>query len=208
MMSTGTTGGQDWSAERIEQLTTQDIEQLRANAERLGEAAVLSLCEQALKTRPARKHGERSPRHTLGRHLISRSKAFQARGVFLAQGSGGWSGVRKSDGKVVMALWASAVVSSEGGCSHLLWAPNMKGSRPWSDMAAGKERLEHCKQALKDGGAEGLLVYGELLDGHLAEHKARSVYGVDPELVVQFRVEQRGDEYWAVWGKKAAERPL
>jgi hypothetical protein len=208
MMSTATTGGQDWSAERIAQLTTQDIEQLRANAERLGEAAVLSLCEQALKARPARKHGERSPRHALGRHLISRSKAFQARGVFLAQGGGGWSGVRKSDGKVVMALWASAVVSSEGGCSHLLWAPNMKGSRPWSDMAAGKERLEHCKQALKDGGAEGLLVYGELLDGHLAEHKARSVYGVDPELVVHFRVEQRGDEFWAVWGKKAAERPL
>src|SRR3954471_8666843 len=99
-MSTANTGGQDWSAERIERLTTQDIEQLRANAERLGEAAVLTLCEQALKARPVEKHGERLSGHALGRHLISRSKAFQARGVFLAPGGGSWSGVRKSDGKV------------------------------------------------------------------------------------------------------------
>ena len=32
--------------------------------------------------------------------------------------------------------------------------------------------------------------------------------GVDPELVVHFRVERRGDEYWAVWGAKANDRAL
>jgi hypothetical protein len=49
---------------------------------------------------------------------------------------------------------------------------------------------------------EGLLVYGEALDGHLPEDKARSVHGVDPETVLRFKVEKRGEEYWAVWGKK------
>jgi hypothetical protein len=34
------------------------------------------------------------------------------------------------------------------------------------------------------------------------------VYGVDPETVVNFQVEQRGEEYWAVWGRKGVERPL
>jgi hypothetical protein len=202
--------GHDWTQERIDQLSTQDIEQLRVNAEKLGEDAVLSLCDAALKTRPnkARKNGSGAAKRTHPRNLISRTKAFQARGVFLAHMGGSWSGLRKSDGVVVMSLWASAVVSGDGGCSHLLWAPNLEGSRPWSDMAAGKERLEHCKLALKDGGGEGLLVYGELLEGHLAEHKTRSVYGVDPETVVNFQVEQRGEEYWAVWGRKGVERPL
>jgi hypothetical protein len=107
-----------------------------------------------------------------------------------------------------MSLWAPAVLSSEGGCSQLLWAPNDDGSRPWSDSAAGQERLKHCKLALERGGAEGILVYGEHADGVLGEQNARSVYGADPERLVQFQVEQRGEEYWAVWGAKLLERPI
>lgn len=200
----------DWTRERIDQLSKQEIEHLRDNAERLGVSAVAALCDEALKARPwvAAKRRGAAGAPTQARHLISRRKAFEARGVYLQDTRGSWSGVRKSDGAVVMTLWAGAVQSGEGGCSHLLWAPNVDGSRPWSDMAAGKERLEHCRLALERGGAEGLLVYGEGLDGHLPEDKARSVRGVDPETVVHFRVEQRGDEYWAVWGKKADAAPL
>jgi hypothetical protein len=51
-------------------------------------------------------------------------------------------------------------------------------------------------------------VYGERLDGHLPEEKARSVRGVDPETVIQFKIEQRGEEYWAVWGAKAKQEAL
>lgn len=203
----------DWTAERIEQLSTPDIRQLRANAERLGEAAIVAQCDEALelRTKPAaakRRAAAAAVPEKRPRHLISRSKAFQARGVYLPNVDSSWSGVRRSDGIVVISVWASAVVSGEGGCSYLLWAPNTDGSRPWSDMAAGKERLEHCELALKHGSAEGLLVYGEPLDGHLPEDKARTVYGVDPQLVMQLRVERRGAEFWAVWGGKAGERPL
>src|SRR6267143_1346904 len=63
-----------------------------------------------------------------------------------------------------------------------------------------------CDEALRSlpegAGAEGLLVFGERLDGHLPEERARSVHGVDPETVLRFKVEKQGDEYWAVWGKK------
>ena len=198
----------DWTAERVEQLSAQDIQQLRENAERLGKTEVVALCDGALKTRrtTTSKRGAATPRQT--RRLISRSNAFQARGVYLVDASASWSGVRRSDSVVVMGLWAKAVVSSEGSCSQLLYAPNVDGSRPWSETASGKERLEHCKLALQSGSAEGLLIYGEPLEGFLPEHKARSVYGVDPELVVRFQVERRGDEYWAVWGAKAAERSI
>jgi hypothetical protein len=205
--------GSDWTPERIEQLSTQDIRQLRANAERLGEAAIVAHCDGALEVRrkPAAKRRAVAAAATppkRPRNLISRGKAFQARGVYLPGVDSSWSGVRNADGVVVFSVWAAAVVSGEGGCSCLLWAPNIDGSRPWSDMPGGKERLEHCQLALRQGGAEGLLVYGEALDGHLPEEKARTVYGVDPQLVVQLRVEQRGSDYWAVWGAKANERPL
>jgi hypothetical protein len=195
----------DWTLARIEQLSKRDIEQLRDNAEGLGEAAVAALCDQVLKMRPksAAKRGDLPAPHTRARHLISRSKAFETRGVFLQDSRSSWSGVRKSDGVVVMSIWAGAVASSDAGWSVLLWAPNLEGTRPWSDLAAGKERLEHCRRAMAHGGAEGLLVYGDALDGRLPEEKARSVHGVDPETVVHFRVEQRGEEYWAVWGRKS-----
>jgi hypothetical protein len=199
----------DWTAERIGRLGTPEIQQLRENAQALGATEVVALCDAALESRPkspGRRAAAGVPKGARG--LISRSKAFQARGVFLPELDSGWSGVRKSDGVVVMSLWSAAVVSSEGGCSQLLWGPNTDGSRPWSDSPAGRERLKHCKLALEAGGAEGILVYGEHFDGDACEQNARSVYGADPERVVHFRVEQRGDEYWAVWGAKAAERPL
>lgn len=200
-MATGSVRQADWTAERIRQLDMQDVRQLRENAERLGKSAVTALCDEVLKDRPAAAGETRAsalaPKHA--HRLISRSKAFQARGVFLPEVDSSWSGVRKSDGMVVLSLWASAVQSSDGGCAGLLWAPDADGARPWSDTPAGRERLEHCKLALQRGGAEALLVHGE---------PGRSVYGVDPELVLQVQVERRGDQYWAVWGRKAARAPL
>jgi hypothetical protein len=192
-----------WTRERIELLGRAEVEQLRVNAEVLGETVIAQLCSDVLKSMPKRPAAGGGAAVRNGRHLISRARAFEARGVFLQDTRGSWSGVRKSDGTVVMTIWAKAVQSGDGSCSYLLWAPNVDGSRPWSDKAAGRERLEHCRLALKQGGAEGLLVYGQNLDGHLPEDRARTVQGVDPETVVRFKVEARGDEYWAVWGRKA-----
>jgi hypothetical protein len=199
-----------WTPERIGRLGDAELHQLRANAERLGATAVVELCDAALNMRPRAAMKGRSAGRTAKRNaqLTSRSKAFQARGVYIADFDSGWSGVRKSDGAVVMSLWAPAIVAAEGMCSQLLWAPNTEGARPWSDSAAGKERLRHCRLALERGAAEGLLVYGECFDGENAEHNARSVHGADTQRVVEFRVEQRGEEYWAVWGAKVAGRPL
>ena len=193
----------DWTAERIERLTKQEMEALRANAERLGESALADLCTELLKRARTAVGKAKQKAGTPGRRLISRAKAFEARGVFLTDVRSSWSGVRKSDGKIVMSIWDAAVASDSGACSCLLWAPNIDGARPWSDTPAGKERLEHCKLAL-EAGAEGLLVHGEPLEGRLPEDKARTIHGVDPETVLSFQVEKRGAEYWAVWGKKAA----
>ena len=191
----------DWTPERLERLTRQELEQLRANAERLGETALADLCAQMIKQARSENSKAAAAGRAPKRRLISRTKAFEARGVFLQDPRSSWSGVRKTDGKVVMTIWGDAVESDGGGCSCLLWSPNLDGARPWSDSAAGKERLEHCKLAL-EGGAEGLLVHGERLEGHLPEDKARTVHGVDPETVLSFSVEKRGAEYWAVWGRK------
>lgn len=202
-----TSGAEDWTLERIAQLSVQDIKQLRENAERLNETAVAALCSEALsvaapvarsragiKARPGTKAGR----------LVARTRAFEARGVWLQDPRTSWGGLRKSDGAVVMALWADAIESADGRCGYLLWAPNTDGSRPWSDKPAGKERLEHCRRAMELGRAEGLLVYGERCTGHIPEDKAHSVLGVDPETVLVFQVEMRGAEYWAIWGRKAA----
>ena len=194
----------EWTLERIEQMTVQDIKQLRENAERLRDAQVAALCSEALRggsSRARARAGAKSDA-TKARRLIARARAFEARGVWLQDRGTSWSGLRKSDGAVVMALWAETIESVDGGCRYLLWAPNEAGSRPWSDQPAGRERLEHCKRAMEQGQAEGLLVYGERLTGHIPEHKAYAVRGVDPETVVVFRVEQHGTEYWAYWGKR------
>lgn len=199
-----------WTIERIAQLCVQDIRQLRDNAKRLNEAGVVALCSEVL-GRPTQPGGSRAGaaktalRAKPGR-LIPRSRAFEARGVWLADLRTSWGGARKSDGAVVMALWAASIESAQGVCRYLLWAPNADGSRPWSDTPAGKERLQHCKLAMQQGRAEGLLVYGERLHGLLPEERAYSVHGVDPTTVVVFAVEMQGAEYWAVWGRKAASQ--
>ncbi len=197
---------EEWTLARIGQLSVQEIKQLRDNAERLNEPSIVELCRVALQDarssrgRVLRKLGPR----TKARRLIARVNAFEARGVFLQDARTSWSGVRKTDGKVVIALWADAVETAGGTCRYLLWAPNVDGSRPWSDKPAGRERLEHCRRALELGSAEGLLVYGLGLSTHLPEDKAHEVHGVDPETVLTFVVEQVGAEFWAKWGKTAA----
>src|SRR5438477_372313 len=135
--------------------------------------------------------------------LIPRRDAFERRGVF-SDCLTNWGGIRSSDDTIVMSLWADDIRSENGACSYLLWAPNQDGSRPWSDKPGGKERLKHCVLAAESGRAEGLLVYGERLEGRFPEDKATTVSGVDPAVVLEFRVEHRGQEYWAVWGARAA----
>jgi hypothetical protein len=198
-----------WTRERLDQLGRQELLNLRANADRLGELELTALCDELLKQRPQR--GPQSSgavaQRKGGPKRLPRSTAFGARGVFLQDPRTSWSGVRKADGAVVMAIWQAAVQTSGGACTCLLWAPNTDGSRAWSDSAAGRERLEHCKLAMQRGSAEGLLVHGEPLEGRLPEDKARTVLGIDAETVVVFQVELRDGEYWASWGKKERASP-
>lgn len=201
---------EEWTSERIAQLSALDIKQLRANAERLNEPDLAALCSDALKKAKARPRAQTGSRQgieprTRARKLIARTKAFEARGVWLQDARTSWGGVRKSDGGIVMALWAEAIESVEGGCRYLLWATNRTGTRPWSDTPGGRERLEHCKRAIELGRAEGLLVYGRRLEGRLPEDRAAAIHGADAETVLQFEVEERDQEYWAVWGRKPEE---
>ena len=193
-----------WTPERLRQLDRKELMQLRGNAQRLSEPELAARCDEVLRDLPVR--GPRSSgaggRRQGSERLIPRSRAFEAQGVWLRDARTSWSGVRKSDGGVVFGLWAGAVETGEGGCACLLWKPNDEGQRPWSDSAAGRERLEHCVLALQRGTAEGLLVQGEAAPGLLPEDHARSISGVAAGMVVKFRVEKRGKEYWAVWGKR------
>jgi hypothetical protein len=128
----------EWTRERVERLRKPEIEQLRDNAGKLGASEVVVLCEEALRTFPkggARgAKGTRQPKRP--RRLISRIRAFEARGVWLQDPRMSWGGVRKSDGAVVLGIWAEGIESGDGSCRYLLWAPNAGGSRPWSDKAA------------------------------------------------------------------------
>jgi hypothetical protein len=193
----------DWTPERIDKLDRVEIEQLRTNAIDRGADNLAELCAAALAQRPKRREGGKSAVGAKGRRrLISRGKAFEARGVYLQDVRTSWGGVRKSDGTVVLSLWADAVQSADGTCSYLLWAPDTDGTRPWFQSAPGQERLRHCQLALGGAPAEGLLVFGQALEGRLPEEKARSVHGVDPDTLVHFTVEKRGEEFWAIWGKR------
>ena len=193
-----------WTREKISTLTTPEVRQLRVNAARLLETEIAVLCDEVLGARPrGLAPVRRAMRKGEGRRLVSRSAALGMRGVSLHNRFWSRGGVRPSDGAVVMTLWAEDVRKEDGACSYLLWAPNVNGSRPWSDKPGGRERLEHCQRAMARGGAEGLLVYGERLDGSLPEDKARNVDGVDPNLVLSLRIEMRAQEYWATWGRKA-----
>ena len=169
----------------------------------LGESEVAQLCETVLATRAVRPRPS-SGKRSKPKRLVSRSAAFEARGVYLENLRTSWGGVRRSDGTVVFGMWADAVQSRDGGCACLLWTPKSEGAHRWCDSPAGRERLRHCQLAVAGAGAEGLLVYGERLEGHAPEEKARSIHGVDPQTVVRLRVEKRGEEYWAVWGARVS----
>ena len=190
----------EWTAERVGGLSRQEVLQLQANAVRLGEHGLGELCARRLAELPAGGPAAKpnAARRLLEARLVPRNKAFAARGIWLTDPRS-WSGIRTSDGAAVFALWSGSVRSEDGGCRYLLWAPNIKGGRAWSDTQAGQERLAHCKAALQRGAAEGLLVRGEPLEGWLPEERAKTVLGVDPEVVIALRVEQRGPEYWAAW---------
>jgi hypothetical protein len=192
-----------WTLERVRSLAPDEIEQLRGNASALGAHDVVGLCDEASCGLAKRVGNKVAPSRNAAKSsaLISRAKAFEARGVRLEATHSSWSAVRKSDGVVVMTLWASAIRLRDGACNYLLWAPNLDGSRPWYDTPAGRERLKHCQLVAEGTTAEGLVVHGEALEGRLPEDKVRSVRGVDPEAVLRFHVEKRNDEYWAVWGK-------
>ena len=45
-------GAVDWTKERIEKLSKQEVQQLGANATRLGESAIAELCGEVLRERP------------------------------------------------------------------------------------------------------------------------------------------------------------
>jgi hypothetical protein len=189
-----------WTIERIARLDRSEVAQLRTNAMGLGDAHVVGLCDKALLNAPKDGRGELTRRlKASGVRLVSRRGAFETRGVTLHSLSS-WGGVRASDGMVVLSIWKDAIRSDNGRCSYLLWAPNQDGSRPWSDKQAGRERLEHCRQACERGSAEALLVYGEAFDGHLPEDKAKTISGVDATIVLRVDVVLHGREYWAMWG--------
>lgn len=187
--------------DRIARLVQREVLQLRTNAVGLGEAAVVELCDKVLLLERPAFLAENAGRRLKAKHphLVTRRNAFETRGVTLAAPSS-WGGIRPSDGTVVMSIWKDDIRSENGACRYLLWAPNHKGSRPWSDKPDGRERLEHCRQACERGSAEVLLVYGEPLHGHIPEDRAATVSGVDPAVVVHVEVILRGREYWAIWG--------
>lgn len=181
-----------WSREQIDKLSTLELRALLANAERLHEPEVAAICNELLDARP---HGHpparRRARAAVARRLVTRNKAFEQHGV--AVRSRLWShGGTCTDGAVVLAMHIDDVRPADAEMSCLLWAPNVGGARPWSDSAGGKERLEHCRSAALRGTARGLLMHG---DAGRAER-------VDVENVLELRIEQRGDEYWASWTAK------
>jgi hypothetical protein len=130
-------------------------------------------------------------RHFGGR-LLSRRHAFEAHGVALKYPSRSMSGVVPDDGEVILALSASQVVQEPDGYGCLLWSP-----RPHRvvDRAADEERLAHCRLACLHGRAHGLLAYGDRLR-------------MNPDEVLQLRISQEHDEYWARWGRSQDERRL
>jgi hypothetical protein len=115
--------------------------------------------------------------------------AFDAQGVTLRYPSHSWSGVRGTDGAVVIAIRATCIQVDDGGCSCLLWSPAI-AAKEWMERASHEERLEHCRLAVRYGAADGLLAYGE-----------RAAFDADE--VIALLVVKVGDRYWARWGSVA-----
>ena len=123
------------------------------------------------------------------RRKVSRVEAFAERGVSLQLRTRSWSGVR-ADGAVVIAVREGEVQSAFDGFRCLLWAPVIEGATEWIDRPSKTERLQHCRLAVLNGGAEGLLVGGPRGE-------------VNADSVLTLRVELREGEYWAFWGSDA-----
>ena len=185
-----------WSREQIDRFSTPEVRALLANAERLKETEVAGLCNEILDSRP-RGHppAQRSARTSPGLRLVSRAKAFEARGVRPA--SRLWSrGAIRADDMVVLMLRSETAEKAGGAQRYLLWAPNVGASHPWSDTAGGQERLQHCRIALERGAAEGLLTYGKRAAGAAQGDTGATRELIDAETVLALRVEKRGEEYW------------
>lgn len=187
-----------WDREKIDTLSTLELRQLLANAERLNESEIGALCTEALNARPRGQPTVRKIMPRGVRRLVTRGKAFELRGVSPQSRTWSRGGVRAEDGTVVVIVPFEEVQKADGGNSHLLWGPNVDGARPWSDQPGGKERLEHSRLALERGGAEGMLAYAKGAD-RLPGEKPAVAGGVDAEHVLNMTVEQRGEEYWATW---------
>ena len=189
----------DWNRERIASLVTEDVRQLRDNAFSRGRQSVVAERDDVLKERPKPRMGKRATRGRDGdkRTLVSRSKAFELRGVKLENPRWSWGGTRTADGALVLTVWADNIDTDGTESRYLLWGPNVEGSRPWSDTPGGKERRAHCKAALSRDDTEGLLIYGE--QSTAAVNEASKVVGADAGRVIKFKVVQEGEEYWAQW---------
>jgi hypothetical protein len=113
------------------------------------------------------------------------SDAFSSRGVALARSDASWSGVRTSDGSVLIALRSRDVLEGVHESRCLLWSPG-GGALRGSDQ---RERFFHCKLAAARGEAFALVTHGP--DDEV-DHDA-ALLGIDVEL--------RRGEYWAVWAR-------
>jgi hypothetical protein len=121
---------------------------------------------------------------------VSRARAFESQGVTLTFPARSRSGVRDCDGVVVFAMTATLVRIDDWGCSCLLWAPAPSAAAAAIDRASDREKLEHCRLAMRCGMAEGFLLYGD----------EASAGG---EGLLSLRVVKAGREYWARWGRMA-----
>ena len=184
-----------WTKERLDTLTTIELRQLLANAERLQETEVATLCSELLGGRPRGLATPRKQRPNGVRRLVARGKAFEMRGATVQSRTYSRSGVRAEDDTIIFAIPSEDVqhVESATSSSCRLWAPNTDGAHPWSDKPGGQERLAHCALALARGHAEGMLVYGKGPAG------AAKSAGVDVDRVLNLKIEKRGEEYWATW---------
>ena len=104
--------------------------------------------------------------------LISRAKAFEARGIFLQDARGSWSGVRKSRGRGHQHLGERHPVTGRGLQLSSVGAQR-RGLAPWS-TARRQERLEHAASRTSEAtpmppGSR------ERLDGHIPEDRARTI---------------------------------
>lgn len=195
--------GTDWTQEKIEKVTPGEIRTLAKNARALGAGAIADLCDEVLRTklkagvsRASAPGKQREPRK-----LVSRKKAMEMSGVTLRNPRWSCGALRASDGMAVLTIWHDEIGETPTGNVTRLWGPNIDGSRPWADKPGGREREEQCKVAAAMGQGEGVVIYGERRGRDLPLDQASKVTGADPHRVIRFRVEMRGDDYWAIWDR-------